>query len=505
MTPTTATRRHWAAASLLLMGAFACDPAPVQRAGPPNVVVISIDGLRLDRTGFGGGPNPTTPNLDAFVADSAWFPQAFSQSNESLLSHASLFTSRYPLEVSVPDYLRYTVGDEQLLLAEVMGQVGYDTAGFVSEGHVGAGFGLAQGFELFFEGARWGSLQETVPVALTWLQNRGEEQAEAPFFMFLHGYDCHRSYLHGGLLFEPFETDPPRRTHRLLKRFNETERIIDGVYYPDLPLQRTWHSGGMRILDPTAYTREAAAEQDNAVRLKPESLSHIRSHYDSGVLAADTYVGFFMEGLDALGLWQDTVVIVVSDHGEDLQHHGFTNHRAVIHDSTTRVPMIIGGGAIPDEWRGMVRPEVVDAIDLVPTVTDLVGSVAPAGARGRSILPFLNSAPDAPADKVSFQTGVLGQLSARTATHRLIFAAGGLDADDVSTRLRNDPLDGGAFALFHSAEDPLEHSDIIGREAKLASDLRVQLADWYDGLERSSEAQQPTPEQLKLLREGGYW
>jgi arylsulfatase A-like enzyme len=498
---------RWTVLGATMLAVTACEPEPPRRAGPPNVVVISVDGLRVDRTGFGGGPNPSTPNLDALVADSVWFPRAFSQSNESLLSHASLFTGRYPLEISVPDYLRFTVEPDALTLAEVMQQLGYDTGAFISEGHVGAGFGLAQGFDLFFEGDRWGSLQETVPVALTWLEQRiGTDATQAPpFFMFLHGYDCHRSYMHGGPFHEPFGDNPPRKSHRLIRTFNSTEKIIDGVYYPDLELDRTWHASGMRILDPHAYSRAMVQGRTDGVHLKPETLDHIRDHYDSGVLAADTYVGLFLEGLDHMGLWQDTVVIIISDHGEDLQHHGFTNHRAVIQDSTTRVPMIIGGGAIPDAWRGTVRDEVVDAVDLVPTVTALAEAVAPAGVRGRSLVAVLNGTADVVTKDLSFQTGVLGQLSVRSATHRLVFASGPLSDPNTATTLREAPLDGGAFALYHTAEDPLEQANIITREPKLAAELRDQLSAWYAALERSSDARPLTPEQRKLLQDGGYW
>jgi arylsulfatase A-like enzyme len=498
---------RWIALGAAALTVVACDPDPPRRAGPPNVVVISIDGLRLDRTGFGGGPNPSTPNLDALVADSAWFPQAFSQSNESLLSHASLFTGRYPLEISVPDYLRFTVGPDALTLAEVMQQLGYDTSAFISEGHLGAGFGLAQGFGLFFEGERWGSLQETVPVALTWLEQRiGTDATQAPpFFMFLHGYDCHRSYMHGGLFHEPFGDNPLGKTHPLDRSFNATEKIIDGVHYPGLELERAWHASGMRILDPQAYSRAVVQGRTDGVPLNPETLDHIRDHYDSGVLAADTYVGLFLEGLDHMGLWQDTVVIILSDHGEDLQHHGFTNHRAVVRDTTTRVPMIIGGGAIPDAWRGTVREEVVDAVDLVPTVTALADAIAPAGVRGRSLVAVLNGDADVAPKDLSFQTGVLGQLSVRSATHRLVFASGPLSDPNTAATLQDSPLDRGAFALYHTAKDPLEQVNILTSEPKLASELRGQLSTWYATLERSTDARPLTSEQRKLLQDGGYW
>ena len=149
---------------------------------PPNIVVISVDGLRLDRTHFGGNPHESSPNLDAFVADSVWFEHGWSQSNESLLSHASLFTGRHPLEISVPDYLRYVLGDEQLTFPEVLQQVGYETAAVFSAGHVGEEFGFNQGFDLFYEGTRWGSFQETVPVALSWLEQRKDDPR--PFALF---------------------------------------------------------------------------------------------------------------------------------------------------------------------------------------------------------------------------------------------------------------------------------------------------------------------------------
>jgi len=475
----------------------------IGRAAPtvPNIVVISVDGLRLDRTHFGGGPHETTPNLDAFAAEGVWFENGFSQSNESLLSHASLFTGRHPLEISVPEYLRYVMGDEQLTFPEVLQQVGYETAAVFAEGHVGSEFGFNQGFDLFYQGARWGSFQETVPVALSWLEGRDADAP--PFALFLHAYDCHRPFVHGGVFHHPFDVagagspiDP------LLPDFNQTERIIDGVYYPDLPIARLWNRPGQRVLDPRIYTRDHLGDQQGQ-RLDEASLAHMRAHYDSAVLTADTFLGFFFEGLDYLKLWPDTVVIVLADHGEDLQDHGFTNHRAVIQDSTTRVPWVIGGGAVPEAWRGSRRTELADAVDLMPTITDIAGTVPPAGSRGRSLWALLQG--EADTKNHVFQTGVLGQVSARTTTHRLVFSGLPLDHPLYAEKLRESPIESDFFTLYDSQADPLEQTDIKAAAPALAESLRAALAEWYAGQERSETSQKLTEAQLQALRDGGYW
>ena len=491
-----------------LSSATGCNPTQAQEQPPgslPNIVVVSIDGMRLDRAHFAGGPHPCTPNLDAFVAEGVWFENSFSQSNESLLSHAALFTGRYPLEVSVPNYLRYVMGPEQLTFPEVLQQVGYDTGAFLAQGHVGHEYGFNQGFDLFYEGERWGSFQETVPVALSWLEQRKEQGQENPFMVFLHGYDLHRPYWESGPFHHPFQADYQGSVDELLEAFNLTEKIINGVYYPDVQLERIWHSTGSRILDPRQYTPELVKGQTRAEHLSPEALDHIKAHYDSGVLVADTFVGFFFEGIDHLGLWEDTVIIVLSDHGEDLQDHGFTNHRAVVQDTTTRVPMLVGGGAIPDAWRGTIRTELVDAVDLVPTITDIARTVPPAGVQGRSIWTLLQTDGTQDAKDISFHTGVLGQVSARTRSHRFVFQGTALNDPFYADKLRDTPIDSPDFALYRPADDPLELKDIKEWEPQVAEKLRARMLEWYTGQDRGETSQRLTEAQKQALRDGGYW
>jgi arylsulfatase A-like enzyme len=470
----------------------ACDD---REPRPPNVVVVSIDGFRADRAHFDGNPRPTTPSLDAFAAEAVRFPNAFSQSNESLLSHAALFTGRYASEVAWPDYMRFRVPDDATLLAEAMGAVGYDTAAFLAGGHVRREFGFSQGFATYWESGDFGSFHDTVPPALAWLDGRDTEK---PFLLVLHGYDLHRPYAHGGVFYHPFDADYTGPMEELVRDRVATEKIYDGAYFPEAARESFRHATGMNMSDPAAYARLVAdATRPDAPRvpLSPADLAHMVAHYDAAVLTADTYVGLFLEGLRARGAWDDTLVIVTSDHGEDLQTHRFSNHRAVLFDSTSRVPLLVGGGALDPSRRGTVDPTLVSAVDLVPTVLAAAGTVSPAGARGRDVL----SAGDTDA---VFQQGVLGQSAIRTATHRLVFSGYALTDPAYGTRLRDEPIDGGHFALYR---EPDEQTDVLAEDRATAESLRARLVAWYGTLRPGTERAVVSPEARKMLSEHGYW
>ncbi len=110
-------------------------------AAPPNLVLISVDGLRADRLGLPGlGP---TPNLDRLAAEGLSCSLSFSQSNESLFSHAAMLTGRHVAEIARPDYQRFVVPETALQVPEVLALYGYTTAAFVAGGHVKGSYGFA--------------------------------------------------------------------------------------------------------------------------------------------------------------------------------------------------------------------------------------------------------------------------------------------------------------------------------------------------------------------------
>ena len=511
-----------ACAAVLALGLAGCGTDPPARdpnlapavRGAPNIVLVVVDGMRGDRAHFMGNPRQTTPNLDALAAQGVVFERAFSQSNESVTSHAAIFTGRYPSEVALPDYFTYVVPPEALLIPEALRAVGYATGGFVAGGHVKAEYGFDQGFDVYEHGQDFGSFHSTGPLALRWLEGLDRQR---PFFVFLHGYDCHRPYAKGSLFLHPFTPgEHPTvpgiedfEAEHALRSFSES--IYDGVYYRGFQHLRAEHASGEWVLDPWSYpsmpqlaAAQAQAGLCEALPLGEQAIHHLTAHYDASVLVADTYLGLFVERLQQLGLWEDTLLIVTADHGEDLGDHGYYNHRSGIYDSTTHVPLLLAGGALPAAWRGTRRTELADALDLFPTIMDVAGSVAPTGARGRSLWAELAGSQVAP-KPFSLQQGVLGQTSLRTAEYRLVFS-GRLLADPAYARfLAEEPIDSGAFALFHTALDPLEQVDVLLDQPEQAQQLRQAAVQLVSGLEQGTSAQTPSPESIRAMRDQGYW
>jgi len=488
----------------LLCVTVSCD-ADVEHDSPPNIVLISIDGLRLDRTGFGGNPRNATPNLDAFVKDAVWFPNAFSQSNESLFSHASLFTGRYPTELAHPDYLRYYLEERHVLLPEAMQAAGYETAGVFGGGHVKKSFGFDQGLDHYASTNDFGSFFTSVPLAAEWIQKGRTSPFEKPFFLFLHGYDCHRPYRHGTVFQHAFDSEYEGIMDEIIDARNETENVVNRVWIPMTKGRALKHDNGSRILDPEApwqLVEKVAA--GHGTPLDDADLTHLKAHYDTGVLTADTYLGFFFEHLHSIGLWDSTLIVIVSDHGEDLQDHGMTNHRAFLYDSTTLVPMLIGGGALPKAWRGKKHDALVDAVDVTPTLTDFAGIAAPQPQRGRSLRRVLMGEEGTTA-KAVFQSGVRGHLSMRTKTHRLVYQGSQPASLDYADRFLAAPLNTAHFELFHTEKDRGEQQNILETDLERARTMREAMVQWYQSLETSTVSRELDEKERKMLRDAGYW
>jgi len=323
----TARCRHLA--MLLTMGLALIAPA---WAGPPNVVLITIDTVRADHVGCYGDRQAHTPTLDALASQGVLFRTAVTPVPLTLPSHCSIMTGAYPPLHGVRDNLGYTLGDSPVTLATMLKQKGYVTAAFVAAEVLDPRRGLNQGFVTYScpfhqKVGRNNPLvfnlpdvrrpaAEVVNDALAWMaaEPRG---AGKPFFVWIHLYDPHLPY------------DPPEPFRSLLP-----------------------------------------------------------NRYDGAIAYADNEVGRYIDYLKQHTLYDSSLIVAASDHGEGLGEHGEATHGYFVYDTTVLVPLIIK----PPASAG-IAPRHVDApirtIDIAPTVLQMLGSPPAPTMQGSSLLSLM--------------------------------------------------------------------------------------------------------------------
>lgn len=327
-----------------------------------NIILISIDTLRADHLGCYGYPRSTSPNVDKFAKEGIIFEQAISQAGATLPSHASIFTSQYPFVHGADTVATDSPLDEAVItLAEVLNTQGYKTAAFTGGGHLRAEYGLNQGFDVYYDRGDWnsplGSFNNTIPLAFDWIKNNKKDR----FFLFLHGYDVHVPYSH-----------PKQHEHI----FDEGYKgIVDKM---DL----SWE--GLAKVYNNIYLQE-----DGKLRkLNQRDIGHIIAHYDAGIKYVDTKIGEFLQEMQNLGLLDDTIVIILADHGEDLFEHGHIGKHRSPYEGTIHVPLII---IHPDIKKKIIRTQV-QLIDIMPTILDFLNiTISIREVQGKSLLPVIKN------------------------------------------------------------------------------------------------------------------
>jgi arylsulfatase A-like enzyme len=470
----------------------------------PNILLISLDTVRADHLSAYGAAHATTPNIDRLAQHGVVFEHAFSQGNESAYSHATLFTGLYPSEVASPVYETYGVPDSATLLPEVLRLYGYETAGFIAGGHVSEGFGFNQGYDHFESQVGFASFWDTAPEAEDWLEARSGDK---PWFVFLHSYDAHRPYMKPGPWNHLFSGGPGGRiAEQITAVSNLSELVVDGEYFPEVQPSYFMHPSGEMIMSTSTYDAVRQRMRDtDGMRVTDEDRAHVQAHYDGSVAYADLLLGAFLAKGEDQGWLSDTVIVLVSDHGEDLLDHGYMNHRTGLFDSCIRVPTIVSG---PGFGEGKRVGGIVDALDIAPTILALAGATPPAGLPGRDLREVASGA--APPRGATFAEGVMDMVSVRTDTHKLVYHHAPLaDAGYIAT-LEAAALDTSHFSLYDLAADPGEQRELLaaGEGAAVAAELRSQLVAWRRSLTQGTHAVPQSaidPAVADQMRKHGYW
>ncbi|RMF71950.1 MAG: hypothetical protein D6738_12670 [Acidobacteria bacterium] len=337
------------------------DPARRSADPRPNILLISLDTLRADRTTPWLTSRPTTPAIARLAQEGLRFARAEAPSNWTLPSHYSMLSGLPPAAHGVmPDLgevQAYQHPDRKLnvrgsgaetMLAEVLDEAGYHTLAVTEDGWVSGRFGFAQGFDLY-RAAPAGSLPATLAASLAELRSDGA----GPFFLFVHTYAPHQPY------------HAPRRF-------------------------RTRWAAGARIGFAWPEAR-VPIEEYNRFRLGPlfppsrVDIETFRDLYDGQAAWADTLVERLVAWLDEAGLREQTLVVVTSDHGEEIFERGQFDHGDTLFEEVTHVPLVLNWpGRLP---AGRVVTPPVSLVDLPATVLDLAGMQDRLGL-GRSLRPL---------------------------------------------------------------------------------------------------------------------
>jgi arylsulfatase A-like enzyme len=425
-------------------GSSAPTERPVQRVlepaprNAPTVILVSIDTLRPDRLGCYGNRQPTSPNIDRFADQAVFFAEAIAQAPSTLPSHATMFTSLLPEHHGAFFSRRTPLPPSIPTLATVLRAAGYRTAAFTGGGQIAPEFGLDRGFDTYGVNVGGPDFESAVRAGLGWL---GEDLGQ-PAFLFLHTYEVHH----------PFTPDPA-----LLA-------VFDGGYEGPLPaeiskdLLHRINTGEMSITD--------------------RDLRHIVAAYDAEIRSVDSAFGHLLAGLVELALFEDSLVIFTSDHGEEFGEHGLVGwHSHTLFDELLRVPLLIrfpggrnGGRSIAEQVR---------LLDLAPTVLGEVGVVVPSAFEGVDLARVIGGLPTSlpAASQLDLPAGDV-ELSLRTKRWKLYprralasdpFAEGPpplrVRFRNLITRWRS------PFALFDLRDDPGERSDVVEGRPQVAASL----------------------------------
>jgi arylsulfatase A-like enzyme len=461
----------WAAALAALLAGLVCACSAEQ--GPPSVLLVSIDTLRRDHCSVYGYERDTTPRLRAFAEQGVRFESAYAPMGLTGPSHATLFTSLYPLRHGVVNN-GLVLREELTTLAEYLAAHGYQTAGVASSFVLARKFGFDQGFAFYddaFDSAEatteldeWEGHavdeafdrrgDHTTRRAKDWLVN--QRDPEQPFFLFVHYFDPH----------SPYEAPEP------------------------------------------AGARFAAALEN------PHELESLVAAYDGEILFVDSAIGGLLDALDELDLTANTLVIISADHGEGLMQRGYVLHGIGVHEEEVRVPLLMRW---PASLRGgRVIEEPVELRDVLPTLAELLGFESAEDAfGGQSLAGALRGSGSLPEQRPIY----LQRRHFRPGKLRpdlLEKLPGGRAVPFVSVKGEQFALrqgrwklilapDEAAPKLYDLRDDPEERTNLAVAELQHSVPLRKQLEAWIEA-QRSvaPEAGSVSEQDRARLRALGY-
>lgn len=451
--------------------AAGCSEAKPEGFPEADLIIISLDTLRADAVGALGGPPGISPTLDRLAAESVVFTRARAQAPQTAPSHMTLFTSTYP---SVHGVVNMTVQGAQTTisplpddiptLAEVLSAAGFESLALTDGGNLHPGHGFARGFDEFV--GDLGGVRARVDQVV----ERAAELWPSPerTFLFWHTYEVHAPYV-----------PPPEYLHAW------TDDDYEGVL-------RERAAALSRLDLDEQWARVYSDFWKGFRRFEPDDFAYLHSLYRGGVRYTDDVLAELVEALAETGALDTSVLVVLSDHGEEFGEHGEREHHQV-YEECLRVPLMV---RLPGGLHGGARIETpVGLVDVMPTVLELLGiDTTGLALQGRSLADaVLGGVEPEPRPMISeFRRGADGEdwaVAVLQGEHKYL-------VDSSGTR-----------RVFDLAADPGETRDVSAEDPDRARRFEAFLTDWRASMPRRPSSSAPielAPETLDELSQLGY-
>lgn len=510
-----------------------------------NVVLISLDSVRQDRLGVYGhvpqyAPNvEVTPVIDQLASEGVVFDEAWATSSWTLPSHMSALTGLSDgAHGVVHDFIKLDPLRETL--ASRFKSAGYQTAGFYSGPYLDPKYGFGKGFDFYASGmmsqddianemrkmsdekAARGEDPALTKMERTMLRDRLSHEditsprinelgmdfldmtGEDPFFLFLHYFDAHYDHI------------PEKMEPGLGKKFDPN---YSGNFSPD----RWYFNPAVReINQQTRQIKRNISERD---------LGHIMAWYDAEIHWVDRHIGKVVQRLKEMGVYDNTIIAIMADHGDEFFEHGNIGHRSTLWPEVCKIPLVIRvpGNAAP----GKRVNNVMRLYDLAPSLIDLAGLPAMVDVEGVSVRELIDNDNAEPRGMISnlsqiAQAGRQKWMAQTTqmwrdprfSIHRRLAAkpfTDGTDQRPMFGHVSTFPKPGGGntyYQFFDRQNDPGEHKPLPLSHPEFAPTLERfvtearRLQQIQNGLTQSHSKDRWPPElsqeDIKMLNDLGY-
>jgi arylsulfatase A-like enzyme len=431
---------------------------------PPNVILIVMDTARAENFSCYGYHRPTSPNIDAFAREATFYTSAMASSPWTVPTHASIFTGKDPFEhgahrlppKKMTHILTNPLNEKHTTLAEAFAAEDFATGAFVANStYINDRYQMDQGFQDFLP-------QLAVSDSINqWTYSWLDTLSRKPFFLFINYMDTHSPYNakpRPGFLANPPPHDNGELQHKLKQRYLSVRR-----------------GGG----------------EFNPVKLRQT----VVDQYDTAIANLDEQIGYLLDYLKERDLYDHTLIVLTSDHGEVFGEHQLVSHGQDVYQQLLWVPLII-------KAPGQTTPKTNDDIISSSDLPRMILSYLPDEMSKRHLAEF----PNAP--------GLHPIIAENYYVHPWILRIRHLRKkyERIRTVLFEMPYkyihsSDGQHELYNLVSDRKESNNLINSRLEIAEEMAARIQEYQDSRSRSNEVieQEPLTEQeLKQLKSLGY-